>query len=422
MQKTFRPYDPDQMLLLPPSLRDWVPAGDLAHFISDVTDEMDLSAIESVYEEEMRGYPPYHPRMMTKLWLYAYAVGQTSSRKLERLARRDVGFMMLAAGNQPDFRTLALFRQRHLAALAGLFKQVLKLCRKQGLLKLRHVAIDGTKVKANASKHSAMSYGRMKQEDERISQEIDAWFKKAEKTDADEDRLYGEDKSGDELPDELQTAEGRRNAIRKAMAELEKEAQEAGQEAPQDKAQRNFTDPESRIMRSSEGAFIQGYNAQAAVDSENQIIVAADLNNMAADSPQLVPMVDLVRKNLGRNPKEISADAGYCSETNLEALADRPLEAFIATGKMHRSYNQPPSPRGRIPADLDIRQRMQRKLQTKAGWARYRLRQQVVEPVFGQIRNKGLIRFLLRGEEKCRAEWTLHCLGHNLCKLHPTWA
>lgn len=421
MQKTFRPYDPDQMLLLPPSLRDWVPDGDLAHFISDVTDELDLSSIESVYEEEMRGYPPYHPRMMTKLWLYAYAVGQTSSRKLERLARRDVGFMMLAAGNQPDFRTLALFRQRHLAALAGLFKQVLKLCRKQGLLKLRHVAIDGTKVKANASKHSAMSYGRMKQEDERISREIDAWFRKADQVDAEEDKLYGEDKRGDELPEELQTAEGRRKAIRKAMAELEKEAAEAGQEAPKDKAQRNFTDPESRIMRSSEGAFIQAYNAQAAVDSEHQIIVAAGLNNMAADAPQLVPLVNLVEQNLGRHPREISADAGYCSQSNLEALAARPIEAFIATGKMHRSYNQPESPRGRIPSDLDIRQRMQRKLSTKAGRARYRLRQQVVEPVFGQIRNKGLIRLLLRGEEKCRAEWTLHCLGHNLCKLHPAW-
>jgi len=421
MQKTFRPYSRDQMLLLPPSVREWVPAGDLAHFIGDVVDELDLSAIESVYEEEMRGYPPYHPRMITRLWLYAYAVGQTSSRKLERLVRRDLGFMMPAAGKQPDFRTLALFRQRHLAALAVLFKQALELCRKQGLLKLRHVAIDGTKVKADASKHSAMSYGRMKQEDKRISREIEAWFKKADEVDADEDRLYGEDKRGDELPEELQTAEGRRKVIRKAMAELEKEAAEAGQEAARDKAQRNFTDPESRIRRSSEGAFIQGYNAQAAVDSEHQIIVAANLNNMAADAPQLVPMVNLVHKNLGRHPREISADAGYCSETNLEALAARPVEAFIATGKMHRSHNQPPVPRGRIPDRLDIRQRIQRKLLTKAGRARYRLRQQVVEPVFGQIRNKELIQFLLRGEEKCRAEWTLHCLGHNLCKLHPAW-
>ncbi len=351
-----------------------VPVGDIAHFINDVTDELDLSAIESMYEEELRGYPPCHPRMMTKLWLYAYAVGQTSSRKVARLVQRDLGFMMLAAGNQPDFRTLALFRQRHLKALSGLFKQVLKLCRKRGLLKLRHVAIDGTKVKANASKHSAMSYGRMKQEDERISREIDAWFKKADQVDADEDKLYGGEKRGDELPEELQTAEGRRKAIRKAMAELEKEAEEAGAEAPENKAQHNFTDSASRIMRSSEGAFIQGYNAQAAVDAEHQIIVAADLNNMAADSPQLIPMLDLVRENLGRNPEEISADAGYCSEANLEVLAGRLVDPFIAAGKMHRSYNQPSAPRGRIPVDLTLRQRMQRKLLTKAGRARYRPR------------------------------------------------
>jgi transposase len=422
MEKTFRPYDPDQLLLLPPSVRDWVPDGDLAHFMSDVVDELDLSAIESAYEVELRGYPPYHPTMMTKLWLYAYAVGQTSSRKLERLVQRDVGFMMLAAGNRPDFRTLASFRQRHLPALAKLFKQVLKLCRRQGLLKMRHVAIDGTKVKANASKHSAMSYSRMKQEDERISREIDAWFKKAEQTDAEEDREFGEDRRGDELPEELQHAESRRQAIRRAMAELEAEAQEEGREAPRDKAQRNFTDSESRIMRSSEGAFIQAYNAQAAVDAECQIIVAADLNNMAADAPQLISMVDQVRRNLGRNPTEISADAGYCSEDNLAILNQRKLEAFVATGKMHRTYNQPAAPRGRIPAGLSLRQRMERKLLTKAGRAKYRLRQQVVEPVFGQIRNKGLIRFLLRGEDKVRAEWQLHCIGHNLCKLHPAWS
>lgn len=417
MEKTFRPYDQDQTFLLPPSVREWVPAGDLAHFINDVVDALDLTAIESVYELELRGYPPYHPRMMTKLWMYAYATGATSSRKLARLAQRDVGFMMLAAGNRPDFRTLNEFRHRHLAALSGLFGQVLKLCRKKGLLKLRHVAIDGTKVKANASKHSAMSYARMKDEDARITAEIDAWFKEADRVDAEEDRLYGRDKRGDELPEELQTAEGRRKAIREAMAELEKEAQEAGEEKPKDKAQRNFTDPQSRIMRSGEGAFIQGYNAQAAVDSENQIIVAASLSNMAADSQALIPMVDLVRRNLGRNPEQVSADAGYCSEANLQVLDRRQLDAFIATGKARRSYRQPAAPRGRIPAYLTARQRMARRLLTKPGKAAYRLRQQVVEPVFGQIKNKGLVRLLLRGEEKCQAEWLLHCMGHNLCKL-----
>ena len=422
MPKTFRPYDPDQMLLMPPSVQDWVPAGDMAHFIDDVVDELDLSTIESVYEQgDLRGFPPLHPRMMTKLWLYGYAVGTTSSRKVARLAQRDVGFMILAGSNKPDFRTLNDFRLRHLQALRGLFKQVLKLCRKKGLLQGRHVAIDGTKAKANASKHSAMSYGRMKQEDKRISKEIDDWFKEADRVDADEDRRYGKDKQGDELPEELQPAEGRRKAIREAMAELEREAKEAGKDEPDEKAQRNFTDPESKIMRGGDGAFMQGYNAQAAVDAKNQIIVATDLTSMASDAPQLIPMVDRIRKNLGRNPDEISADAGYCSEANLKVLSRRRLDPYIATGKGVRQYRMPAAPRGRIPQNLTLRQCMARKLLTKHGRSRYKLRQQVVEPVFGQIKNKGLVRFLMRGQEKCSAEWDLHCIGHNLSKLHQAW-
>lgn len=421
MPKTFRPYDPDQMLLLPLSVQDWVPAGDMAHFISEVVDCLDLSEIEEVYEEEMRGYPPYHPRMMTKLWLYAYGVGTRSSRKLAKLAQRDVGFMMLAAGNKPDFRTLNRFRLRHLPALAGLFQQVLILCEKKGLVKLRHVAIDGTKLKGNASKHSAMSYGRMKQEEARIGAEIDQWFRDCERVDAEEDELYGPDKRGDEMPKELQTAEGRRKAIKKAMAELESEAKEAGQKEPKEKAQRNFTDGESRIMKGSEGAFIQGYNGQAAVDASSQVIVAATLTNSAADAPQLTPMVDLIEDNLGWAPQQVSADAGYCSETNLEDMEERGVMAFVATGRMPRSYRGQPAPRGRIPDGMSRRELMKRKLMTKRGRAVYRLRQQVVEPVFGQIRNKGLIRLWLRGEIKALGEWMLHCTGHNLCKLHQVW-
>jgi transposase len=419
MPKTFRPYDPDQMLLLPPSVRDWVPKEDLAHLISDVVDELNLSEIEDVYEAELRGYPPYHPRMMTKLWLYGYATGVRSSRKLEQLAQRDVGCMMLAAGNRPDFRTLNSFRLRHLPALAQLFRQVLQLCERQGLVKLRHVAIDGTRVKANASKHSAMSYGRMKQERDRISAEIEAWFRECDRVDAEEDRRYGPDRRGDELPEELQTAAGRRKAIREAIAELEREAKEAGKDEPDDKAQRNFTDPESRIMKGSEGAFIQGYNAQAAVDASSQVIVAATLTNSAADAGQLVPVVELIEDHLGIPPQQLSADAGYCSEANLETLEEEVgIDAYVATGRMSRSYRCPPSPRGRIPAGLTRRERMQRKLATKRGRATYRQRQQVVEPVFGQIRNKGLIRLWLRGEVKALGEWLLHCTGHNLCKLH----
>jgi transposase len=409
------------MLLLPQSVQDWVPAGDMAHFIGEVVDVFDLSAIENAYEGDLRGYPPYHPRMMTKLWMYAYAVGTTSSRKVARLAQRDVGFMMLAAGNKPDHRTLSDFRLRHLQALRSLFMQVLRLCQKKDLLQGKHVAIDGTKVKANASKHSAMSYGRMKQEEQHITKEIDDWFDETDRVDADEDGRYGRDKSGDELPEELQTAEGRRKAIHEAMEELEREAKEAGKAEPDDKAQRNFTDPESRIMRGGDGSFIQGYNAQAAVDAKKQIIVATDLTPMASDAPQLIPMVDRVRKNLGRNPDEISADAGYCSEANLAKLSTRDVEPYIATGKGRRSYRLPTAPRGRIPQHLTLRERMSRKLLTKHGRSRYRLRQQVVEPVFGQIKNKGLVRFLLRGEEKCSAEWDLHCIGHNLSKLHQAW-
>ncbi len=421
MPKTFRPYDPDQMLLLPPSVREWVPEGDLAHVISDVVDVLDLSEIEAVYEEELRGYPPYHPRMMTQLWLYAYAVGIRSCRKLSQLVQRDVGFMMLAAGNQPDFRTLNSFRLRHLAALSRLFVQVVRLCEKRGLVQLRHVAVDGTRVKANASKHSAMSYGRMKQEEARIRAEVEAYFQECDRVDAEEDERYGPDRRGDELPEELRTAERRRRAIREAMAELEREAQEAGKAEPEEKAQRNFTDPESRIMKGSEGAFIQGYNAQAAVDACSQVIVAAGLTNSAADAGQLVPLVDRVEANLGVRPRQVSADAGYCSETNLEALEERGIDGYVATGRMSRSYRCPPAPRGRIPQGLTRRERMQRRLMTKPGRATYRLRQQVVEPVFGQIRNKGLIRLWLRGETKARGEWLLHCIGHNLCKLQLVW-
>jgi hypothetical protein len=285
----------------------------------------------------------------------------TSSRRLAKLVQRDVGVMMLAAGNRPDFRTLNTFRKRHLRELAGLFRQVLKLCRRKGLLSLRHVAIDGTKLRANASKQTAMSYGRMKEEDERIAGEIEAWFREADRVDAEEDRLYG-DEQGDELPPQLRNAERRRQAIREAMAELEREAEEAGKQEPPAKAQRNFTDPESRIMKSGEGAFIQGYNGQVAVDAGHQIIVAADLSRQPADSVHLVPMVDQVRRNLGQNPKQVSADAGYCSDANLEVLSQRRLDAYIATGRRSRERNLPPAPRGRVPAHLSLRQRMERKL------------------------------------------------------------
>lgn len=419
MPKTFRSYDPDQILLLPPSVKDWVPDNDLAHFISDVVDELDLKAILDAYEKgDLRGYPPYHPRMMTKLWLYAYATGRRSSRKLAALAVRDVGCMMLAAGNRPDFRTLNTFRGRHLDALGELFVQVLVMCRDAGLVRLDHVAVDGTKLKANASKHSAMSYDRMKPEVDRISEEIKQWFKDCDQTDAAEDAKYGADNSGYELPEHLRTAEKRREAIRKAMNSLKQRAKKEGKEKPTPKDQENFTDPESRIMKGGDGAFIQGYNGQAAVDACSQVIVAADLTNSAADSPQLLKVVGRIKTNLGRLPRRLSADAGYCSDDNIEKVTALGIDPYIATGRMPRSYRIPQAPKGRIPDGLTSRECMKRKLLTKAGRKQYRLRQQTVEPVFGQMKNKGWERIWLRGEAKARGEWLLHCIGHNLCKLH----
>jgi hypothetical protein len=311
---------------------------------------------------------------------------------------------------------------RHLVTLAGLFQQVQLLCQRQGLVKPGPVAIGGTKVKANASKHAAMSYSRMKPEADRIKAEIDAWFTACDRVDAEEDERYGADPSGDELPEELQTAERRRAALRKALEELKEEAAQAAKDEPNPKAQRNCTDPESRGMKGSEGAFIQGYNAQAAVGATSQVIVAATLTNRAADAPQLLGVVDQIAKNLGGSPVEVSADAGYCSEANLNGLRERGNEAYVATGRMPPSYRCSAAPRGRIPASRTPRERMKRKLTTKRGRARYHLRQQVAEPVFGQSRNKGLIRIWLRGEEKAEREWLLHCTGHNLSKLHGAWA
>jgi transposase len=264
MAKTFRPYEPDQMLLMPPALADWVPEDHLARFVSDLVESLDLTAIEDTYAEE-RGFPPYHPRMMTKVLLYAYATGTYSSRKVARRLVEDVAMRFLAAGNEPDFRTLSDFRKRHSAALAGLFTQVLRLCRRAGLVKLGQVAIDGTRVKANASKHKAMSYGRMGEKEAALQAEIAELLRRAEQADRDEDARYGPGRRGDELPAELARRESRLQKIREAKAALEAEAREqvaqAGKDpahaTPAPKAQRNFTDPESKIQKTPDG-FIQG--------------------------------------------------------------------------------------------------------------------------------------------------------------------
>lgn len=424
MSKTFRPYDPGQMYLMPAALQDWLPPEHLVYFISDVVDQLDLSAIWSRYEGE-RGYPPYHPGMMVKVLLYAYCIGVPSSRRIAKRLEEDIGFRVLAANNTPDFRTISDFRKEHLAALSALFLEVLKLCRRAGLVKLGHVAIDGTKVKANASKHKAMSYRRMKEEEARLSGEIAELLKRAEATDAEEDRRYGRGRRADELPRELAVRESRLLKIRQARAALEAEARaEAerggkGTGVPEDRAQRNFTDPESRIMPVGGGKqFEQCYNAQAAVDSAHQVITAAEVTEQPTDRRQAVPLMEQVQANTGELPREMSADAGYFSNETVTELTARGLDVYLPPDRMRHRQRLPAAPRGRIPAGLSTTERMRRKLRTKQGRQRYRLRQELCEPAFGQIKQgRGFRQFLLRGKEKVSGEWRLICTGHNLLKL-----
>jgi transposase len=426
MAKTFRPYDPDQMLLMPPSLADWVPEDHLARFVRDVVDTLDLSAIEETYTEE-RGYPPYDPRMMVTVLLYAYCTGIYSSRKIAAKLVDSVAFRFLAAGNQPDFRTISEFRRRHGEALAALFTQGLRLCRQAGLVKLGRVAIDGTKIKANASKHKAMSYGRMRTQEAALEQEVRALLRQAEAADREDDQRFGPERRGDELPVELARRESRLQKIREAKAALEAEARARAQAegkppddaVPPDKTQRNFTDPEAKIQKTTDG-FIQGYNAQIAVDGGRaQIIVAQHVTPAAPDVQQLVPVVTAITTGLRRKPGSVLADAGYWSAANVVALEARGIEAFIATGRRKHTEPAPVAPRGRPPAGLPVKERMVRKLATLRGHAIYARRQAIVEPVFGQIKHaRGFRQFLRRGLVRVQQEWALVCLSHNLLKLH----
>jgi transposase len=442
--KGYRPYAPDQLLILPPSLREWLPEEHLAYFISDLVDQFDLSTIEATYEDELRGGPPYHPAMMVKVLLYAYCTGVYSSRRMAKRLHEDVAFRVLAAGNAPDFRTISEFRRRHLEALSGLFRQVLELAQQAKLVTLGHVALDGTKIRANASKHKAMSYGRLCQEEPRLAAEVAEMLRRAEAADAADDAQYGPDRSGDELPEELRRRESRLRKIREAKAALEAKARErAGRqraaqaaqaaqaaaegrkprpakpprETPEDRMQYNFTDPESHIMKNGEGAFVQAYNAQAGVDAEHQIIVAMDVTAQPSDAPHLAPMATAIEANTGQPPKRLSADAGYFSEDGVKALTHE-IDPYIATEKVKHSQPVPPAPRGRLPHDLSVKDRMRRKLRTNAGRAVYKMRKAIVEPVFGQIKEaRRFTRFLLRGLAKVRGEWSLVATAHNICRL-----
>jgi transposase len=439
MAKTFRDWNVNQSLMFPPSVHDFVPEGHLAHFVRDtVVENLDLSGIVQAYTQE-RGFPPYDPAMMTALLLYAYCQGIYASRRIAKACERRVDFMAVTAMQRPDFRTVSDFRKRHLEALKGLFVQVLQLCRGAGLVKLGHVALDGTRLRANASKHKAMSYGRMKQAEPKLAAEVARWLREAEAVDTREDQTYGESRRGDELPEWVANKQQRLAKIRKAKAALEREAlaearakgrypdDDEGDHprrgrkpktppgTPKDKAQRNFTDPDSRIMKSADG-FIQGYNAQAAVDGEHQVIVAQGLTNNASDAPQLVPMVQAIKANTGRQAEELSADAGYCSEDNLKELNRRHIRGYVATGRQR--HGQSCATRAhRTPSGTRV-QAMQGRLKQGGLRSRYRLRKQIVEPVFGQIKQaRGFRQCLLRGLEKVAGEWSLLCTAHNLLKL-----
>jgi transposase len=423
--KTYRPYEPNQPLLLPQALSDYLPEADLAYFVPEVVATLDLAAILAPYEREARGYPPYHPQMLVGLLLYAYARGVYSSRRIAAGCRYDVGFMVVTARQTPDFRTLAAFRKRHLEALAALFRQVLQLAAEAGLVKLGHVALDGTKLHANASRHKAMSYGRMEERATALEAEVAGWLARAEAADATEDAALG-DRQGDELPAHLATKERRAAAIRKAKAALEQRAREQAEAEGKDpeqavvppKSQYNFTDPQSRIMKTPAG-FEQCYNAQAAVDADSLVIVAQEVTASPTDVQRLVPLLETINAETGRYPVQVSADSGYVSEGNLLGCEARGVEAYVALRRF--THDEPPeadpAPQqsGRWPA----RGRMREKLGTPAGRLAYSKRKQTVEPVFGHIKAcRGFRQFLLRGLAAVRGEWALLCTVHNLLRLH----
>jgi transposase len=460
VSKSFRTCDLDQPFLLPPSLQDWLPEDHLARFVAELVIGLDLSKIYGFYgRRDGRGKAAYHPVMMVRLLLYGYCVGVMSSRRIERATHEDVAFRYLAADQHPDHDTIAAFRQQHLPVLAQLFMQVLQLCDKAGLVKLGHVAIDGTKLQANASKHKAMSYDRMEEKEKQLKAEVEKLLAQAAETDAAEDALYGKGKRGDELPAELARRESRLKKIAEAKAALEQEARERAEAAkkaaeekleerrqkeqesgkkfggrppqipdpeqarPEPTAQRNFTDPESRIMPDGahKGSFVQAYNAQIAVDSVAQIIVAAEITQESNDKRQLAPMLERVEQNLGAKPEAATADAGYFSEEQVSDERVKGVELYIATGK--QKHGQPDPVQGTEPCDPAAQpdsavEKMKRKLKTETGQALYKMRKAIVEPVFGQIKAaRGIRAFLLRGIEKVSAEWKLICATHNLLKM-----
>ena len=447
--KVFRRYDPDQSFLMPPSLDDWLPEEHTARFVAEVVDELlDLSVVYDSYVEAA-GAPPYDPTMMLKLLLYAYSTGVTSSREIERRCHIDVALRWLSANNAPDYRSIARFRRRHLAALDDLFTQVLVLCSQAGLVKLGRVALDGTKLRASASRHKAMSYGRLGPRITQLEAEVAAILAEAEAVDRAEDEEFGEDRRGDEVPPELARRESRLAKLRAAKEAIEAEAADkaagkaAGKAAkdgadetgiaqaaaeaaagatPADRTQRSFTDPQARMMKTVDG-FHYAYNAQAVVDEYSQVVIAANVTDQAGDVQQLIPMIaaataSLADAGIEAVPNMFLADAGYCSQDNLEQISDTKVNALIATGRIKHDERVPDAPRGPIPKDATARELMARRLRTKKGRADYARRKAIVEPAFGQMKvrqHAGHLR--LRGLAGAKGEWTLHAICHNLRKL-----
>lgn len=433
MPTSFRRYDPDQSYLLPPSPRDWLPEGHLAYFVSDTIEALDLGEFFERYEGDGRRNQPYHPEMMVKVLVYAYATGVFSSRKIAKKLEEDVAFRVLGGGSFPAHRTICDFRHDHLEAFGRLFVQVVQLAREAGLVKLGTLGVDGSKVKANASKHKAMSYGRMLREEARLQREIAELLGRAEALDAEEDRLYGEDRRGDELPKELHRREDRLRTIQEAKKRVEQRQAEADRKrgrhegderksprggrrfsrdfgVPADKDQENFTDPESRIMKNSKG-FEQCYNGQIAVDAEHQIIVATDLSSNAADSVALRPLIRQIKTVTGSLPERLLADAGYRSEKNLRRFEKLGIDAYVCLGREGKAD-------ARDPTELPATERMREKLATEEGRRRYARRKTIPEPVFGWIKNVlGFRQFSLRGQRKVAAEWNLVCLATNLRRM-----
>ena len=435
MPTTFRPYAPDQGLLLQPNLRDWLPAGHLADHVSDLVEGLDLTAFYARYEGDGRRQSPYEPRMMVKVLLYGYATGVFSSRGMARKLEEDVAFRVLGAGNFPSHRTICEFRRRHLSDFKRLFVEVVGLAREMGVANFGQLSIDGTKVRANASKRKAMTYGRMQTEERRLEEEIEALLTRARETDAAEDERFGESLRGDELPEELRRREDRLAAIRAAKSRLEARQREADEARgrkpgmrrnpkggrpyqreygePDKKAQDNFTDPHSRIMKTSSEGYQQCYNPQLAVEGENQLIVATEVSSSASDQGHLVALLDTVEATHGERPSTVLADAGYCNEADLLTLEDRGVDGHVAVGRERGRKRAEPNAETH-PATA----RMAQKLATEAGHAQYARRKWLSEAPNGWIKEVlGFRRFSVRGLTQVQGEWNLVCLALNVRRM-----